>query len=359
MTREAHLAISNSFRKKQVFYSLMVHYLMLTGILKLSPPFFMKKLFTVAFWKKAWLILKATFSGFSDDKGPKLSASLAYTTIFSLGPLLLLMMSLASIFFGEQAVEGQIFGQLNGLIGDNAAKQVQEIIKNIRFSGKTNFALIASIVILLIGATSLFIEIQDSLNTIWKVKAKPKKGWLKFLQNRLLSSSLIVSLGFLLIVSLVINGAVDALGGLLSRYFSSFTAIIISVINFIITFIIVSFLFAIIFKALPDVKIKWKDVRTGALFTAVLFIIGRFLIGLYIAKSGTGSTYGAAGSIIVILVWIYYTSMILYLGAEFTQVYTEAYGGRIQPSDYAVHIEQKEIEKDVAVLPTQHPEVKQ
>jgi membrane protein len=319
----------------------------------------MKELFTIAFWKKAWKILKATFSGFSDDKGPKLSAALAYTTVFSLGPLLLLMMSLASVFYGDQAVEGQIFGQLNGLIGDNAAKQVQDIIKNIQFSGKTSFALIASIVTLLIGATSLFIEIQDSLNTIWKVKAKPKKGWLKFLQNRLLSSSLIVSLGFLLIVSLVINGAVDALSGILSRYFSSFTTLVISGINLVITFIIISFLFGIIFKVLPDVKIKWRDVKTGALFTSVLFIIGRFLIGLYIAKSGTGSTYGAAGSIIVILVWIYYTSMILYLGAEFTQVYSEAYGGHIQPADYAVHIEQKEVEKDVATLPVQHPEVKQ
>ncbi|MES2776988.1 MAG: YihY/virulence factor BrkB family protein [Bacteroidota bacterium] len=318
----------------------------------------MKKIFTKSFWQKAFKILKATFGGFSDDKGPKLSAALAYTTVFSLGPLLLLMMSLASVFFGQEAIEGKIFGQLNDLIGNNAAKQVQDIIKNIRFSGKTNFALIASIVTLLIGATSLFIEIQDSLNTIWKVKAKPKKGWLKFLQNRLLSSTLIISLGFLLIVSLVINGAVDALSDVLSRYFSSLTTVVITGINMAITFVIISFLFAIIFKVLPDAKIKWKDVKTGAIFTAILFTIGKFLIGLYIAKSGTESTYGAAGAIIIILVWIYYTSMILYLGAEFTQVYSEAYGSRIQPADYAVHVEQKEVEKEVAVLPVQHPEVK-
>ena len=319
---------------------------------------FMKKIFTRSFLKKGLKVLKATFSGFSDDKGLKLSSSLAYTTVFSLGPLLLLMMSLASVFFGQQAIEGQIFGQINGLIGDDAAKQVQDIIKNIQFSGKTRFALIASIVTLLIGATSLFVEIQDSLNTIWKVKAKPKKGWLKFLQNRLLSSSLIVSLGFLLIVSLVINGAVDALSDMLTRYFSAGTKWVIGGINLAITFVIITFLFAIIFKVLPDVKIKWKDVKIGAIFTAVLFVIGKYLIGLYISKSGTGSIYGAAGAIIIILVWIYYTSAILYLGAEFTQVYSEAYGGRIQPAEYAVHVEQREIEKDVAVLPAQHPEVK-
>jgi len=318
----------------------------------------MKMIFRKAFWQKAFKILKATFSSFSDDKGLKLSSSLAYTTVFSLGPLLLLMMSLASIFFGQQAIEGQIFGQLNGLIGNEAAKQVQDIIKNIQFSGKTNFALIASIITLLVGATGLFIEIQDSLNTIWKVKPKPKKGWVQFLKNRLISSSLIVSLGFLLIVSLVINGVVDALSNVLTRYFSSLTRWVMSGINLTISFLIISFLFGIIFKVLPDAKIKWRDVKTGAIFTAVLFIIGKYLIGLYISKSGTGSTYGAAGAIIIILVWIYYTSAILYLGAEFTQVYSEAYGGRIEPADYAVHVEQREIEKDVAVLPTQHPEVK-
>jgi len=319
----------------------------------------MKKILTKAFWKDAIKILKATFNGFSDDKGIKLSASLAYTTVFSLGPLLLLLMSLASIVFGQDAIEGKIFKELNGLLGADAAKQIQDIIANIQFSGKTKFALITSIVTLIIGATGLFIEIQDSLNTIWKLKAKPKKSWLKFLQNRLLSSSLIVSLGFLLMVSLVINGAVDALQDLLMRYFSSFTVVIVTILNFSITFVIIAFLFGIIFKFLPDAKIKWKDVKMGALFTAVLFIIGRFLIGLYITKSGTASTYGAAGSIIVILVWIYYAAAILYLGAEFTQVYSEMYGSHIQPADYAVHVEQKEIERDVAALPLQHPELKQ
>ena len=308
------------------------------------------------FFKKLPKVLLATFNGFSEDKGLKLSAALAYYTVFSIGPLLLLLMSLASIFFGQEATEGKIFGELNGLLGASAAAQVQEIIKNIRFSGKTNFALVTSIVTLIIGATSVFVEIQDSLNMIWKLKAKPKRGWVAFLRNRLLSSSLIISLGFLLVVTLVVNGAVEALMDKLSRYFSSITEILMVGINLIITFIVITVLFGIIFKFLPDAKIKWRHVRTGAIFTAILFMIGRYIIGLYIRQTATESTYGAAGSIVVILVWIYYSSVILYIGAEFTQVYTEAFGGSIEPAEYAVHVQQKEVEKEVDKLPPQHKE---
>lgn len=302
-------------------------------------------------------MVKATFEGFSDDKGFKLSASLAYTTIFSLGPMLLLIMSLASIFLGQQAIEGQVFNQLNQFVGNNAAKQLQDIIRNIQFSGKTNFALITSIVTLVIGATGLFAEIQDSLNMIWRLKAKPKNGLLQFLKNRLLSSSLIVSLGFLLVVSLIVNGLVDALSGVLTRYLSQAAWVAIAIINFSINFIVLVILFASIFKVLPDAKIKWKDVRTGAIFTTLLFILGKYLIGLYISTTSTASTYGAAGSIIIILIWIYYSAAILYLGAEFTQVYSEVYGGKIEPASYAVHVEQKEIEKKVDALPKQHEEL--
>lgn len=319
----------------------------------------MKNLVSKAKLKQGWILLRTTFSSFSDDKGFKLSASLAYTTVFSIGPLLLLIMSLASIFFGHEAIQGKIFSDLNGLIGNEAAKQIQDIIRNIEFSGKTNFALISSIVTLLIGATSLFVEIQDSLNVIWKIKAKPKRSWLQFLKNRLLSSSLIISLGFLLIVSLIINGAVEALGDILTRYFSDFSVLLLYVINFCISFLVIAFLFGVIFKVLPDAKIKWSDVKTGAIFTTVLFIIGKVLIGLYINQTGAASVYGAAGSIIIILVWIYYSSSILYLGAEFTQVYSELYGGKIVPAEYAVHVEQKEVEIEVSALPDQHPEIKE
>jgi membrane protein len=286
---------------------------------------------------------------FSDDRGLKLSAALAYYTVFSLAPLLVLLISITSIFYGEEAIRGQVFSQINGLVGNQAAKQVQDMIKSVELSGKTSIALITGVVTLILGATSIFIEIQDSINLIWRVKAKPKRGWVKILKDRLLSSSLIVSLGFLLVVSLVVNGLILALSDTLTRYFPDIAVIFVEVLNFGV----ITVLFGVIFKVLPDAKIGWKDIRWGAIFTALLFMLGRYLIGLYIETTSTGSTYGAAGSLIVILVWIYYTAAILYFGAEFTQVYAEHYGIKIEPADYAVYVEQKEKEREVSTLPPQ------
>ncbi|MEO5776522.1 MAG: YhjD/YihY/BrkB family envelope integrity protein [Flavobacterium sp.] len=299
----------------------------------------------------AFRIVKDTFNSFLDDRGLKFSASLSYYTVFSLAPLLLLMISLASIFFGREAIQGQVFGEINGLIGNEAAAQIQDIITNMELSGQTNLAIIFGSIVLLIGATSIFGEIQDSINIIWRVKAKPKRGWIKFLQDRLLSSSLIVVLGFLLIVSLMVNGAMLALSEWLKNYFPDVTLIIFQTANVLLSFTVIMTLFAVIFKVLPDAKIAWKDVKAGAFFTACLFMLGRYLIGLYINYSGTGSAYGAAGSLIVILVWVYYTAAILYFGAEFTRVYAEYLGARIEPADYAVYVELHEKERDVAVLP--------
>ncbi len=313
----------------------------------------MAKFFEKPFFK----IAKATLMGFLDDKGMKLSAALAYYTIFALAPLLLLLISLAGIFLGKDAIQGKVFEELNGLIGASAALQIQDMIKAIELSDKSTFALVIGIFTLFIGATSIFGEIQDSINIIWKVTAKPKKGWLKLLKNRLLSSSIIVSLGFLLIVSLIANGVILALMDRLSRFLPDMTVWIANISNTAITFIVITVLFGAIFKVLPDVKIKWKDVRTGAIFTACLFFIGRFLIGLYISTTATGSTFGAAGSLIVVLVWIYYTAVILYLGAEFTQVYAEYKGHHIEPADFAVAIVEKELEKDVDTLPKQHEDL--
>jgi membrane protein len=318
----------------------------------------MKKYFTKENFKAIGAILLATFKGFGEDRGMKLSASLAYYTVFSLAPLLMLIISLASLFFGPEAIEGKVFSEINGLVGNEAAKQVQDMIKNVQLSGKTNTALLIAIITLLVGATTVFIEIQDSINTIWKVKPKPKRGWVKMLKDRLLSSSLIISLGFLLVVSLVVNGLVIALGDILARFLPDITVILINIANVIVSFIVITVLFGIIFKFLPDVKIPWKDVKWGAFFTAILFMIGRLLIGFYIETTGTGSAYGAAGSLMVILVWIYYTAAILYLGAEFTQAYAEKMGVKIEPAEYAVHIEHTEKERKVDVLPTQNNDLK-
>lgn len=314
--------------------------------------------FNKTYLKKLWKILVATFHGFINDNGLKLSASLAYYTVFSIAPLLILVISLAGLFLGQDAITNSLYPQIKGYVGVAAAAQIQEMIKNLELSGKTGLAVIIGLVTLMIGASSIFIEIQDSINIIWRVKAKPKKGWVKMLINRFLSFSLIISLGFLLLVSLIINILIVALSERLNRFLPG-SIWVINGINLGITFIVISTLFAIIFKVLPDVKIHWKDVRSGAFFTAVLFMIGKYLIGLYIEFSATSfSTYGAAGSLIVILIWIYYTAAILYLGAEYTQVYAEALGCRIEPAEYAVAIRQTEVEVEVKTLPTQHPEIK-
>jgi len=318
----------------------------------------MKNPFTKQNLKSAGSILKKTFDGFLEDRALKLSAALSYYTIFSLAPLLLLMISLAGLFLGRDAIQGHVFNEINGLIGNQAAAQIQDIIKNMELSGKTNIALIIGAVTLIIGATTVFGEIQDSINLIWKIKAKPKRGWVKLLKDRLLSSSLIVGLGFLLIVSLMVNGALMALNDLIKRYFPEMTILLFNAINIAISFTVITVLFAVIFKVLPDAKIAWKDVRKGAFFTACLFMLGRFVIGMYIETTSTGSAYGAAGSVIIILVWVYYTAAILYFGAEFTKVYAEHIGARIEPADYAVYIEQHELEKINSVLPpkpVKHP----
>ena len=315
------------------------------------------KLFSKSYIKRLWRVLVATFMGFINDNGLKLSASLAYYTIFSLAPLLVLILALISIFLRDESNRELLYVQIQHYVGLNASDQIRSIIKNYAFSSKSGVALVTGIGILLLGASSMFVEIQDSLNIIWRVKAKPKKGWLKLLQNRFLSFSLIASLGFLLLVSLLVNIVITALSNKIDHFFPG-VEIIITVVNLGITLVVITVLFGIIFKVLPDVKISWRDVRSGAFFTALLFMLGQYLIGLYIQNFANSSAYGAAGSLIVILTWIYYTSAILYIGAEFTQVYAEALGSRIEPAEYAVAIKQTEIELDVNKLPAQHPDIK-
>lgn len=302
--------------------------------------------------KQSFTILKNTFQGFLSEDSLKYSASLAYYTVFSIGPILVLMISLASLFYGEEAVKGRLFGELNGLVGASAASQIQSIIKNLELSGKSNLALIISGVTLLIGATTVFGDIQNSINRIWHVRAKPKKNWLKLIKDRLLSSSLVIGLGFLLVVTLVINGVILAFTDNLQLYFPDITVFLFDAINFLLTFGVIFVLFSVIFKVLPDVQISWKTVRAGAVFTTLLFVIGRFLIGFYLKMSDTESTYGAAGSIVLILLWVYYTAAILYLGAVFTREYADYKGIPIEPSEFAVHVEVKEIERDVDVIPS-------
>jgi len=307
--------------------------------------------------KGIWEILKSSFSGFSNDKIMKLSAALAYYTVFSVGPLLIVIVAVCSIFFGREAIEGTIYGQIQGFVGPDAAAQLQEIIKNAAIGGKGKVAFVIGIVTLLVGATSMFAEMQDSINTIWGLKAKPqKKAWVILIKNRLLSFGVIASLGFLLLVSLAVSGLVDALSTRLQAYFHNVAVVTFYIINLIITFGVIATLFAVIFRVLPDAKIKWKDVMAGAIATAVLFMLGKFAISFYISKSNVGSTYGTAGSLVILLVWIYYSSVILYFGAEFTKAYAIKYGDSIRPNDYAVVTKTIEVDEGKKSVQQVHDE---
>jgi membrane protein len=288
-------------------------------------------------------LLKKSLDQFIADNAVKLSASLSYYTIFSFAPLLIIVMSLTGFFFGAEAVQGKIYYQINSLVGNDAALEIQEIIRNIRTSEHTTAGTIIGFVALVIGATGVFTEIQDSINYIWAVKAKPKKGWLKLIRNRVLSFSLIVSFGFILLVSLMVNAVMDLLSDRLMLFFPDATVYIFYVLNLVAIFFIISTLFAIIFKVLPDAIIRWKDAFIGAFFTAILFILGKFLIGYYLGNSKIGVTYGTAASIIIILLWVYYSSIILFFGAEFTHMYAKYYGGGIVPNDTAVFIVKQEV----------------
>jgi len=295
--------------------------------------------------KSIWSIIKQSFSDFIDNKVLKLSAALAYYTIFSLPAMLIIIISISNLFYGREAIEGTLYQQMAGFVGNDAAAQVQQTIKGAALSKDSYLATIIGIITLLIGATSVFSEIQDSINHIWKLKSKPKgTGFLKMLINRLLSFSLVISLGFLLLVSLLINGAMDALINRLTQAFPDLTVIMVYIFNLIITFGITSLLFAMIFKVLPDARVQWKHVRAGAFTTAALFMAGKFLISYYIGHSTLSTTYGTAGTVIVLLVWVYYSAVILYFGAVFTHVYAVHRGSRIYPNSYAVWVQEIEVE---------------
>ncbi|WP_247234989.1 YihY/virulence factor BrkB family protein [Telluribacter sp. SYSU D00476] len=292
--------------------------------------------------KDYWSMVKDSASEFIEDNCVKLAAALSYYTVFSLAPMLLVIISVASIFLGREAIQGELFGQIQSLVGQSVAVQLQEIIKNAELSNKSGLAATVGIGTLVIGATTLFAEMQDSINFIWSIKAKPKRGWLKLLKTRLISFSLILSLGFLLIVSLGINALVELLSNRLETYFSEVSVVIFYIVNQVVVLAIITLLFSVIFKVLPDGELRWKECLVGAAFTAFLFLIGKFLITFYLGQSDLGATYGASASIVILLTWVYYSSIILYFGAEFTKVYARYDGSAIIPHGHAVMIVRQE-----------------
>jgi membrane protein len=250
----------------------------------------------------------------------------------------MIIIFLISIFFGAEAVHGEIFGQINGLVGNDAALEIQETIKNIKLSDSSFFTTTISIIVLLVVASGVFTEIQDSINYIWGIKAKPKRGILKFLLNRLMSFSMIGSVGFLLLVGLIINSVMDVLSQKLVSYFPNESVFLFYTLNILTVFITITLLFMLIFKTLPDGKIALMDCLVGASFTAILFMIGKLGIGFYLSNFSRASIYGAAGSIVIILAWVYYSSIILYFGAEFTKVFAQNHGKKIIPNSFSVKI---------------------
>ena len=279
---------------------------------------------------------------FSNDNAFKLSASLSYYTVFALGPLLIIVISLSAIVYGKDVVEGRLFQQLSSLIGTEAALQIQNILSNAQQTHASTLGAIIGFVVLFIGATGVFTEIQGSINFIWSVKAKPKKSWLKYLLNRLISFSLVVGLGFVLLVSLIINALLTLLSETLTKRFPHFPVGLFNLANSLIILAVITSLFAVIYKVLPDAVIAWKDAWIGSIFTAALFLLGKFLIGYYLGKSNLGVTYGTAASVIILLAWVYYSALILYYGAEFTKMYALYSGEGIRPKQTAVFIIKKE-----------------
>ncbi len=294
--------------------------------------------------KDAWSMLVQTFDEFNTDNAIKLSASLSYYTIFSLPPLLIIILSVFSFFFGKDAVTGKFFGQINGMVGNQAALQIQETIKNIELSDSNVFAATFGGIMLLVGASGVFAEIQSSINFIWGLRAKPNKGIVKFVKNRLMSFSMIASVGFLLMVSLMVNTVMDIINARLLVYFPDITVYIFYIFNILLLFFTTTILFAVIFKTLPDGEIVWKDALIGSSFTSLFFMIGKFAIGFYLGSSTVATVYGSAGSVVIILVWVYYSAIILYFGAEFTKVYANSHGNKIIPNAYAVAIKVEVLE---------------
>ena len=285
-------------------------------------------------------LLKQTASEWMEDDAPSLGAALAYYTVFSLAPLMTIAIAIAGFFFGKEAAQGQIFDELRVLLGEEGGKAIEEMVQSASAQPTVGVvATVISVIILLFGASGVFGQLQASLNRIWGVKPKPGRGVLGMIQDRLLSFGFTLVVGFLLLVSLLLTAGIalvaDLAGGLMPA-----SETLTQLLNFVLSLAIITLLFAMIFKFLPDAKIAWRDVWIGAFLTALLFTVGKFALGLYLGKSSVASSYGAAGSLIVLLLWVYYSSQILFFGAEFTQVYANRFGSCVAPADNAVPVHQ-------------------
>lgn len=269
-------------------------------------------------------LLKETFKEFGEDKAPRLGAALAYYTIFSIGPLLLIAVAMAGLFFGQEAAQGKISAELGKIFGSQMAKSLEQMIQAAAKPKSGTVATIIGVITLMLGASGVFGQLKDALNTIWNVEKKKAAGIMGFVKERFLSMAMVLGIGFLLLVTLVLDTAVSAMGGYVSQYIGG--EAVAHALSLALSFAVAVVLFAAIFRILPDLKIAWRDVWLGAVITGVLFVVGKWGLGVYLGKAAPGSAYGAAGSLVILLIWVYWSAQILFLGAEFTQVYARTFG---------------------------------
>jgi membrane protein len=285
--------------------------------------------------KSIWQFLKTTINEWVEAEPFQLAAALSYYTLFSLAPLLLIAIGVAGFVFGREAAQNQIVETLQGMIGQESAQTVQEMIQESNEKPKTGMiSTIIGFVALLFGAGGVVGQLQTSLNRIWEVAPKPGQGIWGFIRQRFFSFAMVLAIGFLLLVSLVVTAVLSSFTGMLSSFLGEAT-FVAHAVDLLVSFAFVTLIFALIYKYVPDIEIQWRDVWVGAALTSILFTVGKYLIGLYIGTSGVSSTFGAAGSLITILVWVYYSSLIFFLGAEFTRVYATQYGSGVVPAENA------------------------
>ncbi|TXH31351.1 MAG: YihY/virulence factor BrkB family protein [Cyclobacteriaceae bacterium] len=304
------------------------------------------------FAKSSWGVLKRSVVNFVEGSSFTHASSIAFYTIFSLPAILLISLSLGSTLFERADVQRELISQVSSLIGLGSAMEIENILLNAARHTDTWFARVVGIITLVVSATSVFLSLQISINQIWKIKPKPKRGIIKFLINRLLSLAMVISMGFVLMVSLVVDTLLVMFQERLSDNLGGITLVFVTSFNVVMSLLFIAILFGLMFKMLPDAKIRWRDVWVGSLVTTALFTSGKFLIGLYLGSSSLNSAYGAAGSLVIILVWVYYSALIFLFGAELTYVYTKEIGSGIEPYTNAVRVETIQIEKKPA--PPQH-----
>jgi membrane protein len=284
--------------------------------------------------RKIGRLFRETFKEWQEDNASRIAAALAYYAVFSISPLLVIAIAIAGTFFGQQTAQDQITEQLTALVGKDGVQPVLMALDNISQPEIRGVASLISVGVLLLGASGFFAQLQDALNTVWKVKPQPGQGIWIFVRKRVSSFLMVLAIGLLLILSLILSAVVSTLSKYQADYLPGW-AILWENLDFVVSLGLMTFIFALMFKYVPDAKIAWKDVFVGSVITALLFLFGKFLLGVYLSKGSLGSAYGAAGSLIVLLAWIYYSAQIILFGAEFTQVYTRIYGSKIRPSKHS------------------------